>query len=286
MKLTPFLGKSILIVDDEPDLLDVLSLMLGDFGCKVIKASSADEALASMESGVKIDFVFSDAIMPQMDGFALLERSKSLRPNLPFCLISGYSDKTASEVAAHGAIGYLSKPFSTEAIKHILLQYLGTDRPNRARESSISALPSQKVPVAVFEESQRDQAFLYKGFDQERDGSPLDLHVFSNKEKFIQFLQSAQKWKGVLVIDIASSGLPGLELLERIRLNSIVDVRTPIIILSEKRDQNIQDRAKQLGVASFYKRPSKQEQWWHVARAIRQSWLGETSQSADHNLAS
>jgi FixJ family two-component response regulator len=140
--------------------------------------------------------------------------------------------------------------------------------------------------VAVFEESQRDQAFLYKGFDQERDGSPLDLHVFSNKEKFIQFLQSAQKWKGVLVIDIASSGLPGLELLERIRLNSIVDVRTPIIILSEKRDQNIQDRAKQLGVASFYKRPSKQEQWWHVARAIRQSWLGETSQSADHNLAS
>ena len=286
MKLTTLLGKSILIVDDEPDLLDVLGLMLDDFGCKVIKASSAYEALVFMESGVKIDFVFSDAIMPQMDGFALLERSKPLRPNLPFCLVSGYSDKSATEVAAHGAIGYLSKPFSTEAIKQILLEHLSMAPSNRPSGSAKSALPSQNVSVAVFEQSTRDQEFLRKGFDQERDGSPIELNVFSNTDTFIHFLQSSEKWNGVLVIDIANSGLPGLDLLERIRLNSIVDVRTPIIILSEKRDQNIQDRAKQLGVSSFYKRPSKQEQWWHVARAIRQSWIGETTQATDQNLAS
>jgi CheY-like chemotaxis protein len=72
-------GVRLLLVDDEPDALDVLGEVLSEQGAEVHAASSAREALSSLPS-VRPDVLVSDIGMPEMDGFALIEGVRALAP--------------------------------------------------------------------------------------------------------------------------------------------------------------------------------------------------------------
>jgi CheY-like chemotaxis protein len=82
----------ILVVDDDPLVLEGTSAMLEDVGHDVIEASSGRAALEVLESGSPVDLVITDQVMPQMRGTELLQEINRRWPHLPVVLASGYAE--------------------------------------------------------------------------------------------------------------------------------------------------------------------------------------------------
>ncbi len=83
-------SETILLVDDEPHLLNVAESYLRDLGYQTITASSGDAALEILNSGKTIDLLFTDVVMPgKVDGFRLAAHAMANYPNLKVLLTSG-----------------------------------------------------------------------------------------------------------------------------------------------------------------------------------------------------
>jgi two-component system cell cycle sensor histidine kinase/response regulator CckA len=121
------MGKeTILIVDDEPMVLEIGQEMLKVLGFKVLTARSGDEAVSIFKKNkAKIDMVVLDMIMPGMDGGETYDILKKMNPELKVLLSSGYSiDGRATEILDRGCNGFLQKPFSAEQISSRIREIL------------------------------------------------------------------------------------------------------------------------------------------------------------------
>ncbi len=110
----------ILLVEDEPMLLEMTTTMLELLGFTVLPASSPTEALALLErTGGVIDLLMTDVVMPDMNGRELARRMQALRPDLKCLFMSGY---TANVIAHHGVLDkgvhFLQKPFTRRDLAH------------------------------------------------------------------------------------------------------------------------------------------------------------------------
>jgi CheY-like chemotaxis protein len=106
-------NESILIIDDEEVIRDVVKEGLGDLGYTVFTAKNGLEGIA-IYSGQKgnIDLVILDLILPKMSGTITYEKLKALDPQVTVLLSSGYSQKgQAQELLDRGVQGFIQKPF-------------------------------------------------------------------------------------------------------------------------------------------------------------------------------
>jgi CheY-like chemotaxis protein len=105
--------ETLLVVDDEGNVLRVAQLMLEKLGYRVLVASSSEEAinLFTMNKG-NIDMVILDMIMPDMNGGMLYGKLKEVDPDVKTLLLSGYSiEGQAMEILNMGCNGFIQKPF-------------------------------------------------------------------------------------------------------------------------------------------------------------------------------
>ena len=118
----------ILIVEDNIDVGRFASQLLSDLGFETKLAGSADEALRLLEQGAeRFDLVFSDVVMPGMNGVQFGRKVREEWPDLPIILTSGYSEVLAQE-SGHG-FPLLHKPYSVEALSRVLRQAHPRSRP-------------------------------------------------------------------------------------------------------------------------------------------------------------
>jgi PAS domain S-box-containing protein len=106
--------ETILVVEDQPALLELARQMLERLGYTVLTAGAPDEALrAARDYEHKIDLLITDVVMPEMNGRALAEHLQSIYPGLKALYMSGY---TANVIAHHGVldegVNFIQKPFS------------------------------------------------------------------------------------------------------------------------------------------------------------------------------
>jgi len=97
-------GKTVLIVDDDPDVSRSVSEILEDEGCHVVISRSGTEALSALDQQ-KVDLVLSDVVMPDMDGYELFRTLQETRPELPIVLMTAYyydKDHVLKRSAANG----------------------------------------------------------------------------------------------------------------------------------------------------------------------------------------
>jgi len=114
------MDKSILIVEDNPNMSSLLEEMLEVFDYKSVRAESGKEALAKMEQE-KFAMVITDLRMPNMTGLELLKNVKEKNPKMPVVLISGYSIRGIPSEPDHPKPdGFLSKPFLMSDIEKLL----------------------------------------------------------------------------------------------------------------------------------------------------------------------
>lgn len=111
----------ILLVDDEASVLLALKLMLEAFGFTVTDFADSHDALDYLIGGGSCDLFLCDKQMRNSDGIKVLERSKQIRPTLPFVLMSGaVSDEESKLAHKKGASGFLSKPFEPAELKSLV----------------------------------------------------------------------------------------------------------------------------------------------------------------------
>jgi PAS domain S-box-containing protein len=107
--------ETILMVEDDPQLLSVTAMMLTDLGYTVIEKQSPREALAFIASsqGKAVGLLLTDVVMPEMSGRVLADRIEQIRPGIKVLFVSGYADDA---VLDHGVmtsgILFLRKPYS------------------------------------------------------------------------------------------------------------------------------------------------------------------------------
>lgn len=103
--------QSILVVDDEPHVLEVIEARLSSSGFQVCMASGAQEALKILKDK-KVDLIISDMKMPGMGGMELLKNVRFLMPGLPLIFLTAYGTIPDAVCAVKaGAVDYLQKPF-------------------------------------------------------------------------------------------------------------------------------------------------------------------------------
>jgi two-component system response regulator GlrR len=111
------LGKaSLLLVDDDPDLLRLLSIRLKSNGYDVTAVDSAQRALAAI-SAARPDLVLSDLRMEGMDGMALFHEVQASYPGLPVIILTAHGTIPEAVAAVkRGVFGYLTKPYDAEEL--------------------------------------------------------------------------------------------------------------------------------------------------------------------------
>jgi CheY-like chemotaxis protein len=96
---------TVLVVDDQDVVRDVMRLALEGAGYTVLDAASPNEAIALAQTEIGIDLLVTDVVMPEMDAFELAARITSEIPGLRILYTSGYTDA--------GAEGpFIQKPFT------------------------------------------------------------------------------------------------------------------------------------------------------------------------------
>ena len=107
---------TILVVDDEPNYLIVLSELLRDENFEVYTAPGTDEAMSIVKE-VDLDLVITDMQMPGKDGSVLMHEVKSHNEDLPVIIITAYAEVEKAVAAMQaGAFSYLAKPFSNDEL--------------------------------------------------------------------------------------------------------------------------------------------------------------------------
>ena len=110
-------GIKILLVDDDPSILEILSDLMAIFGYEYDTAQNGHEAIEKLKKGF-FHIVLTDMKMPGMDGMELLRYVSSSYPNIKVMVLTGY-DRTFSytDVVKAGASDFISKPFNTDELE-------------------------------------------------------------------------------------------------------------------------------------------------------------------------
>lgn len=111
---------SIMIVDDEPEILNILSKMLNKIGYNQVETcNNSNKALESLKNN-KPDIVFVDFMMPTINGFEFLKQSKDISPDMPVVFITGKQEIKKNEYIEKGAFDMVKKPFHINEIISII----------------------------------------------------------------------------------------------------------------------------------------------------------------------
>jgi two-component system, OmpR family, response regulator ResD len=156
---------SILVVDDEPQVADILVAYFTDLGYAVATAQHGGDAvmLAAVE---RPDVILLDILMPGVDGVEVLRRVRALDPTLPVIMVTGNADeRTARDTLTIGAFDYVPKPFSLPQLLAVVEAALASSRSGerwtpamRAPHTAARTTPLTRTHiVAMLREMQGDE---------------------------------------------------------------------------------------------------------------------------------
>ncbi|OPY66505.1 MAG: Cyclic di-GMP phosphodiesterase response regulator RpfG [Syntrophorhabdaceae bacterium PtaU1.Bin034] len=115
-------GSRILLVDDSPEIIQLLSDFLGSYNCEVYKATSGKEAMDLLASR-DIEIAILDVKLPDTNGIALLDTIRLHDPTIAVVMITGYTEpELIIEAMKKGANDFLMKPFSIDKLLLVVMK--------------------------------------------------------------------------------------------------------------------------------------------------------------------
>lgn len=221
----------VLVVDDDPNLTDLLVDTLSVIGYEPYSAGSAQEALKVLSS-MHIDLVISDINMPGMSGIELLQEIKKKNRRLPVMLITGIgSDGIKAQAYSKGADGFLAKPFR-----------IGT------MESEIGRmlLSLQKRRIVVIDDNEEFLTSLCQRLE-ERDN---EVHAFTTVKATIEHLSDNPV--DLVITDFKMPDGDGLSLINQLHTRF---PNLPVVMVSAYATDELIDRIRKSGVQKFLTKP-------------------------------
>lgn len=130
-------GFDVLVLEDEPDVADLLKRMLESCGPHRVRVETALQDPAGLLGQLRPQVVFTDLMMPGIDGFEVIRACQALDPGLPVIVVTAHAtlDNAVRAVKA-GAFDFLAKPFGLDAVELVLAK-AGREIAARAREAAL-----------------------------------------------------------------------------------------------------------------------------------------------------
>jgi CheY-like chemotaxis protein len=119
-------GEAVLVVEDEADVRRLSVETLRELGYAVAEASDADEALRWLAAQPPADLLFTDIVMPGMNGLQLAERARAAMPTLKVLYTTGYARDASGAESVRSAL--LPKPFTVEQLARRVREVLDAER--------------------------------------------------------------------------------------------------------------------------------------------------------------
>jgi signal transduction histidine kinase len=139
----------ILIVDDEPQILQLCREVLSQQGYQIQVADSGQSGIARLEAE-SFDLLVVDIKMPDVDGLTVLRRARDLDPDLTAVVITGYASLDRAIAALHaGARGFIFKPFGLEELTTAVDEALAQKRKEQERLRLKAQLPILEISQAL-----------------------------------------------------------------------------------------------------------------------------------------
>lgn len=168
------LKKRVLIIDDEPDIRELLSLTLEQMGLEIVtaaKLSKAQKLLLSEE----FDLCLTDMKLPDGNGLDLVEEMQALKPQLPIAMITAYGNmEIAIEALKKGAFDFISKPLELMRLRNVVQSALKLDKAGDTEDPDDSALIGKSSAMTTLKQQIRRVA---------RSQAPIFIHGESGTGK-------------------------------------------------------------------------------------------------------
>jgi PAS domain S-box-containing protein len=118
-------GATILIVEDDPDVREMIVGMLSDLGYRTLVARTGPEALAVLDQEGCVDLLFTDVVMPAgISGIDLARAAARSRPDLKILLTSGYAGPEPEAQSVRREFPFIAKPYRTPALARMLREVI------------------------------------------------------------------------------------------------------------------------------------------------------------------
>ncbi len=208
--------ETILVAEDDDAVRATVIEILGDLGYRILKANDAASALAILESGVPIDLLFTDVVMPgALRSPELARRARELQPGIAVLFTSGYTENAI----VHGGrldagVDLIGKPYTQDALARKIRYVLANQRQRNQYARSASVAASALAPAPA----DRNSAVLLVEDDELIRSTTAELirelgYAVVEARDAAEALQALQQAPAdILVTDLGLPGLPGDEL--------------------------------------------------------------------------
>lgn len=150
-KRLPLAAQRVLVVDDEPWVLDSTQFMLQKLGCQVTALETGRDALACFtKEPEKFDIVLSDLTMPDINGTDLLSKIREIRPEIPTILMTGFAGLLdEEELQQKGIEHYVVKPLDSQELDSVLRECIAI---TKSSTGSMATAPATLGSVLVIDD--------------------------------------------------------------------------------------------------------------------------------------
>ncbi|RJP21853.1 MAG: sigma-54-dependent Fis family transcriptional regulator [Deltaproteobacteria bacterium] len=202
--------KRVLVVDDEPAIVTLLSTILQDKGWTVTEARSGTEGIEKLESG-QFDLILTDLMMPGESGLDLLRASKEIHPDVEVILMTGYATAdTAIEAMRSGAFHYLVKPLRADDVVNLAVKAYEQRRLLRENQFLKSEIRGRHQVQSVVGDSEPIERLLLalQGMANADDPVLLVGERGSGRNFFARFVHFSSNRSAGLFVPVYCAGVP------------------------------------------------------------------------------
>jgi DNA-binding response OmpR family regulator len=173
---------TVLIVDDESEIREILSIHVARCGFDFIEAEDGQRAIETVRAQ-KIDLIISDIMMPRMSGMMLLRSLRAEGFNCPFIFVTAYPSKEATvEALRLGAFDFIEKPFESEDIVKLIREAVRvlTER-NAVLDSAQGAAGESAPPIQP--DSAESKILSLRSLRYQVESEPTERKGMNSAEK-------------------------------------------------------------------------------------------------------
>jgi DNA-binding NtrC family response regulator len=125
--------RTVLVVDDEPEIRKLVTAMLSRNGYRVLTADSGENAVRLFRNNPGVDLLLTDVVAPGMSGPMIADQIAALRPDIKVVFMSGYdSTQVVQRYVVEKGYSLLIKPFTMEQMGRMIEEVMNDNRTNAA----------------------------------------------------------------------------------------------------------------------------------------------------------
>ncbi|WP_052697841.1 response regulator [Luteibacter yeojuensis] len=212
--------ETILVAEDDDEVRETVVVMLADLGYRVLKARDAESALSIIDSGIAIDLLFTDVVMPgPLRSPDLARKAVERQPRMAVLFTSGYTENAI----VHGGrldegVELLSKPYTREAlarrVRHVLAQRAPAT-PVETPRSPAPSMPPPQQPARLRVLVVEDDALIRMSIAEMLESRGHTVFEAGDGNEALRVHENEAI--DVLLADVGLPGMNGVEVAERMR---------------------------------------------------------------------